>query len=137
MDKPKLVVDTNVLLVSISSYSKYHWFYKALISDQFDCYITNEILLEYEEIIGIKWSESVAKSVTRTLIELENVFLTTSHYRLNLIPNDPDDNKFVDCAFANNVDFLITNDRHFDVLGAIEYPKIKTIRMEDFEKLIV
>jgi len=46
-DRLKVVLDTNVLLVSISSKSKYHLIYDKLVSDENDLFITNEILMEY------------------------------------------------------------------------------------------
>ena len=49
-DRLKVVLDTNVLLVSISSKSKYHWIYKKLISKEYDLCISNEVLMEYEEV---------------------------------------------------------------------------------------
>ncbi len=55
---------------------------------------------------------------------------------LELIPNDPDDNKFVDTAFAFNAHFIVTNDRHFNVLKNIEFPKITVIKVEEFVELL-
>lgn len=55
---------------------------------------------------------------------------------LELIPNDPDDNKFVDTAFACNAHFIVTNDRHFNVLKNIEFPKITVIKVEEFVELL-
>ena len=43
----KVVIDTNVLLVSIFDTSPYHWLFQALIQEEFDLAITNEILTEY------------------------------------------------------------------------------------------
>ena len=48
----KLVLDTNVLLVSISKKSKYHWVFKNLMEQEYQLNITNDILTEYEEKIG-------------------------------------------------------------------------------------
>jgi len=42
-DRLKVVLDTNVLLVSISSRSKYHWIYDKLLADEYDLFVTNEI----------------------------------------------------------------------------------------------
>lgn len=81
----KAVIDTNVLLVSISQHSKYHWLYKSLVGRKFDLYITNEILTEYEEVIARRWHPEVAKTVTRTLVELRNVHQTSIAFRMNLI----------------------------------------------------
>jgi len=49
-----------------------------------------------------------------------------------LIAADADDNKFVVCAFAANADFIITNDRHFDILKTIDFPSIPVFRLEEF-----
>jgi predicted nucleic acid-binding protein len=53
-----------------------------------------------------------------------------------LIFNDPDDDKFVDLAVAGNADFLVTNDRHFNVLASIEFPVVKTKTAEQFLELL-
>ena len=49
-DRLKIVLDTNVLLVSISSRSKHHWIFQRLLKEVYDLYISNEMLLEYEEM---------------------------------------------------------------------------------------
>ena len=133
--KMKVVIDTNVLLVSISSRSTYHWLYKAVIEKKIDVFLTTDILHEYEEKIAEHWSVEVARAVVRTLTELSSVHLITTYFRFRLI-NDADDNKFADCAFAADVDFLITNDKHFDILKGLNFPKIKTIRLEEFESFL-
>lgn len=134
--RPRAVIDTNVLLVTISQKSKYHWLYQALIAGEFDLYITNEILMEYEEVIARRWHPEVAKAVVRTLTELQNVHQASISFRMNLIQQDEDDNKFAGCAFANNVHCLVTNDGHFDVLKTISFPRIKVVDIKDFEKLL-
>ena len=107
-----------------------------LLSKLLDLYVTNDVLLEYEEIISRKYSESVAENFLKTLKEASNVYLTEVHYKFNLIQSDPDDNKFVDCAIAASVDFLITNDKHFNVLKDVPFPKVNITRLEEFEKII-
>jgi len=50
---------------------------------------------------------------------------------------DEDDQKFVDCAVCGNADFLITNDRHYNMLKDIKFPKVEVVRAETFiEKFI-
>lgn len=44
-----VIVDTNVLLVSVSSRSKYHWLYRAILDKKINIAFTNEILTEYEK----------------------------------------------------------------------------------------
>ncbi|WP_157097931.1 PIN domain-containing protein [Niabella ginsenosidivorans] len=38
----KLVIDTNVLVSSLSRHSAYHWLVTALLNGKFDLYITDE-----------------------------------------------------------------------------------------------
>ena len=134
--KMKIVIDTNVLLVSISARSPFHWLYKFVIEKKIDVYLMTEILHEYEEKIAEHWSVEVSRTVVRTLTEMSNVHLITTYFRLQLIINDTDDNKFADCAFAAGANFIITNDKHFDILKSISFPKINTVRLEEFESLL-
>ena len=136
INRLKIVIDTNALLVSVSSKSKYHWLYRALLDKKIDVYITNEILTEYEEILKQRWNTDVAEDVLRNLIEQTNVFMQVIDFKMLLIIHDPDDDKFVDCAFACGADYLITNDKHYNVLKEINFPKIPIIKLEDFEAVL-
>jgi len=135
-NKRYFVVDTNVLLVSISSKSQYHWILRRLLKQDFEIAITNDILSEYEEIISKKYSESVAENVIRTLLLLLNVAQTTIYYKWNVIDNDKDDNKFVDCAIAANADTIITHDKHFNILKEIDFPPINIMNINEFKELL-
>lgn len=135
-DRYKVVLDTNVLLVSISSRSQYHWLFQGLIQNEFQIVITNEILTEYEEIISAKYSVSVAKNVVRTLLLLPNVDKIDVFYNWSLIINDVDDNKIVDCAVAASVDYIVTNDRHFNVLKEIEFPAVNVVNISQFKVVL-
>ena len=36
---------------------------------------------------------------------------------------DPDDNKYCDCAIAGNAKYLVTEDKHFQILKSISIKK--------------
>ena len=46
------------------------------------------------------------------------------------------DKKFVDCAISANADYIVTNDKHFNVLKKMDFPKINIIDIETFKKII-
>ncbi len=50
----RIVLDTNVLLVSIPKRSPYRIIFDNLLANKFDLVISNEILSEYTEIIAQK-----------------------------------------------------------------------------------
>ncbi len=132
-NKPRFVIDTNVLLVSISKKSQYHWIFQGLLSEKFEIAFTTEILAEYEEIISLKYSPAVARNVIRTLLLLPNALRTVVYYNWELIQHDKDDNKFVDCAVATNADAIITHDKHFNVLKDIPFPPIIVMNIFELE----
>ncbi len=133
MSKLNVILDTNVLLVSISSKSPYHWIFEKLIEGAFEVGITSEILMEYEEIIGRKYNVNVAKDVIRTLLALPNVQQVIVYYKWNLIKTDTDDNKFVDCAISCNANGIVTQDKHFNILKTIDFPKLNVISISEFK----
>ena len=49
---------------------------------------------------------------------------------------DEDDNKFSDCAVAGYADYLISNDKHFNILKTIDFPRIPVINAEKFLEII-
>lgn len=132
----KVVLDTNALLRTIARTSVYKNVLDKLFDNQFDLFITTEILLEYEEKIAHFFSLQTAELLTGALSLLTNVKHTTIFYNLNLISHDQDDNKFVDCAFAANVNFLVTDDKHYNILKTVAFPKINIISLVDFLSLL-
>ena len=130
------MLDTNVLLRSISRRSVYAIIMDKLYENAFELYITNDILLEYEEKISDIFSKETAELIIGAFSILPNVRKIDTYFRLNLITADADDNKFSDCAFAGNVHFLITDDKHFNVLKSISFPAINVISPEEFKELL-
>ena len=130
----RVVLDTNVLLVSISDRSPYHWVYLGLIRGAFELCVTTEILLEYAEVIEQHMGVEASEGVQGVLENLSNVHLITSYYRFDLIKKDRDDNKFVDCAIAANAHFIVSQDKDFKVLKKVDFPKVSVLDLEKFEK---
>lgn len=132
----KVVLDTNVLLVSISSKSKHHWIFEKLLANEFELTITNEILLEYEEVISNKFNKLVARNIVKALLILPNVKQIPIYFNWDLITEDKDDNKFVDCALNSNSSLIVTQDNHFNILEEIDFPNIRTVNIAEFKSLI-
>jgi predicted nucleic acid-binding protein len=82
------------------------------------------------------FSKETADLILGVFTLLPNVKRAEIHYNLGLIGTDLDDNKFVDCAFAGNVHYLVTNDRHFNKLKTLEFPTINVITLEEFRELV-
>jgi uncharacterized protein len=135
--KLRIVLDTNVLLVSLSSHFQYYWVYESLQNGLYDLCVSNEILTEYLEKAVEKYGLERSNATFDFLLLLPNVFLINPYFHWNLISQDADDNKFVDCAIAGNCDYIITNDKHFDILKNIEFPKVQTLKINEFQGLFL
>ena len=70
------------------------------------------------------------------ILSLPNLKRVRPTYFLHLIEVDPDDNKFVDCAFCGEAELIVTNDTHFDVLREIQFPKIFIMKLQEFLKIL-
>jgi uncharacterized protein len=132
----RVVLDTNIVLVSLTSHSRWHQVYKYLQEGAYTLVVSNEIVSEYAEKIFMKYDRITAENFLRTLLTLPNVERQEIYYRWNLITTDADDNKFVDCAIAAFVDYLVSEDRHFDILDEISFPAVRCSRLLQFLELI-
>lgn len=128
----KVVLDTNIILGSISPFSKYHLVMDKFEQGDFILCLTTDILLEYEEKLTQNFNPAVAELFAGSLILRQNVEFTKVFFNWRLIYPDMDDNKFVDCAVAANAHYLVTNDRDYRALKRIEFPKITIIKMDEF-----
>jgi putative PIN family toxin of toxin-antitoxin system len=132
-----VVLDTNALLVSIPTKSIYRPIIDALIDGEFSLVISNDILSEYTEVIEQKANAVVSTNIAEMLLSLDKLKKVEVYFEWKLIEKDPDDNKYVDAAIVGAADFIVTNDRHFNILKSVDFPKVNVIGIDDFLNLIL
>ncbi len=132
----RVVLDTNVLLMSISRRTDYHIIWQTFQKGEFELCVTTDILAEYAEKLEEKFRPEVGINTMQALENSFDVVRVQKYYFWNLITIDPDDNKFVDCAIAANADFICTEDKHFRMLKKILFPLVKVISTDDFVELL-
>jgi len=130
--RQRIVLDTNCLLMSIPSRSVYHRILTDFLSGKYVLCVTNEIILEYEEILTQKMGRFIASNIVDAILSNPNTLYVNPYYRFNLIEVDKDDNKFVDCALASAARCIVTQDHHYDVLKTIYYPKVEILGIDAF-----
>jgi len=118
-------MDTNVLLQLYGTTQSYYQITDALQQGRLEIAVSNEILLEYEETLprlsGQRRWEMVWRFLDGVSRLHNNVLYAEPHFRFAVISEDPDDNKFVDCAIVVQADYILTSDHHFDVLQTSGY----------------
>ena len=128
----KIVLDTNCLIMAISARTKYNQIWKSFLSGDFVLCLSNEILEEYEEVIARNVNPKIAGIVIYTILTRNNVERLDPHFHFHLIQQDEDDNKFVDCAIVSNAKCIVSEDRHFEILKTIDFPKVDILGIDEF-----
>jgi uncharacterized protein len=130
----RIVLDTNILLVILSRKAKYRPVFNSFLDEEYTLCISTEILAEYTEVIGSQMGIDYVYYFMEIVDRADNILFVTTYYRWNLIYADPDDNKFVDCAIACNAKYIVSEDKHFNALKSISFPKVEVIGVEQFSK---
>jgi putative PIN family toxin of toxin-antitoxin system len=129
--KVKVVFDTNVWL-SI--------FMKKILTDEFSqakqeltIYVSKEILLEiskvllYTKIAEILRKASLNEKDILRAIEANSIIVKPK-LKLQIIDDDVEDNKILECALASGADIIVSGDKHLLKLGKFRKTRIQTPR---------
>lgn len=129
-----VVLDTNCLVQMLSVHSPYRPAWQAFRDGRYTLCVSNEILNEYQEIIERVANAEVARNIVTAIVRSPYTRFFTPHFYFHLIEQDPDDNKFVDCAIIAGADYIVSEDAHFRVLKEIPFPSVLVIRLNEFMK---
>jgi putative PIN family toxin of toxin-antitoxin system len=122
----KVVIDTNVFVSSFfgGNPRKIIDLWK---NEKITLCLSNAILDEYIDVlqrIGLK-DEYELEELLSLFSRGFNTLFTTKTPKIHVVENDPDDDKFIECAVALKADAVITGDR--EVLAVREYMGIKIL----------
>ena len=131
-----IVLDTNCLLQALPSKSPYHKIWEDVLEGKISLCVNTDILEEYEEVIARKSSPQIAHNVVEAIARLSTTTYQEVYMHFELLTEDVDDNKFVDCAVASNAEYIVTNDKHFAPLEQIQWPWIAIVTIKEFLKQI-
>ena len=132
----KVTVDTNFLISATQwDYSVAHKLLKKFIlsdAKRFTIFTTQDILDETLEVLerDFEYSKNEAKNIIEKILLFAN--LIEPKQKVDIIKDDPDDNKVIECAIESSSDYIITYDRH--LLKLKEYKGIKILKPEEILK---
>ena len=111
----RLVLDTNVVVsAALKADGLEHTALLIAITKPARIYVSEPILKEYGDVMARPWL-GIRRGARLQLLDLIRNRAVMIAPRIHLaVSNDPDDNKFIECADAARADYLITgNRRHF------------------------
>ena len=131
----KVVFDTNVLIsLTIFDKSEAQKLLFKLIQLEIPIFSSTQILEEYQNVLkrDFKYSDEETANITKKMLSF--LTLVESNQKINLIEEDPDDNKIIECAVASNSDFIATYDPH--LIKIKKYCEIRIITPTDMRRLL-
>ncbi len=93
--------------------------------------VTEEIIEEYVEVlmrVGLSGEPELAE-LLGLFKKKSNILFFASTPKLTLIQDDPDDNKFIECAVTAHARYIISGDKH--LLGLNRYQDIQVLAPAD------
>ncbi len=124
----RVVADTNVLISALMFGGLPGRFLDLALGRRFTLLASKALLDELDEKLRGKFavSESDALAI-RTKLE-DNARMADADFQLNAVPDDPDDNRVLECAVAGKADSIVSGDRHLLRIGNYEGIAIVTVR---------
>ena len=129
----RVVIDTNVFVSSFFGGNP-----KKIIdlwkNEEVVLCLSKDILDEYIDVlqrVGLK-DESELEDLLSFFAKGFNIVFTTSTAKINAVRDDPEDDKFIECAVALRAEVIITGDKALRTMG--EYRGIKILTPHEFLK---
>jgi len=131
----RVVFDTNVLISATQwdgSVAQKLLF--KLINTDVKIFSSAEILSEYQRVLKRDFDYTDEELIKIMEKILSFITLVKPIERINIVKNDPDDNKIIECAIASFSNYIISYDP--DLLDLKEFRNIKIIKPEEARNVL-
>jgi len=127
----KVVLDTNIYISSIFwEKGNPHKIIEKIINREIQNFISNEILKELKRVLERDFDEpnELIEDQIKLIKEYSEIIEILG--KIDIIKEDADDNKIIECAISANANYIITGDNH--LLKLKEFRGIKIVNSKDF-----
>ncbi len=133
MKRPRLVLDTNVLISALLFGGVPREILHMVIAGAVDCFVSSAILDELREVLQrpkFAFSAEQASTITEELSALCEI--VTPSVSIREIKDDPDDDRILECALQAKADVIVSGDTH--LLALARYGGTRILNSADFLK---
>src|SRR3990167_10663124 len=135
----KVVFDTNVLIANALKDGFTREIFKLAINGALDLLTSEPIISELEEKLRTKfsWEGPKISRYIDTIREISRIIEPTE--KIDVVKNDPEDNKILECAVAGKADLIVSSDsdliklKNFQGIGII-HPKTLSWTLPEYFK---
>ena len=135
----KITVDTNILVSATFWYGDSYKIIEKVDNKEIELILSKEIIEEYIEVLNSKEIQEKIKKknleIKYTIEKIRTISQIVEKIRsIDIIKEDPTDNKFIECAIAGKATYIISKDNH--LLKLKQFEKIKILKPEEFLKIL-
>jgi putative PIN family toxin of toxin-antitoxin system len=127
----KIVLDTNVFISGIFFSGPPSQILKAWKDTRIQVVLSKEIITEYQRV-GEALSAKYPEIDIVPIIDLLTIYgevVETKDISVSIC-EDPDDNKFIECAIAGNCKLIVSGDKH--LLNISDFQEIEVLKPREF-----
>lgn len=126
--KRRVVLDTNILISGIGWSGPPKEVVEAFLKGEFILLISESILNELEIVLNYKKFHFIPDYLKESLINnlLKAAEFVKTKKKLDIIKEDPEDNKVLECALSGKADYIVTGNEHLLKLHKFNNIKILT-----------
>ena len=133
----RITLDTNVLISATFWHGASEKIIDKVENKEVILVLSEQILEEYNKVLEY---EEIREKIKNKDLEMKKAMLRIGviseivevNSKVDLVKEDPDDNKIIECAIDGNSDYIITKDKH--LLKLKEHRGIKIFTPEEFLK---
>lgn len=129
----KVVLDTNIFISAIFWTGNPHLIVGLALDKKIKVYTSPAILTELEKVLQRDFKEEREFIERQIALILEYVEIVKPINTVDIVKEDPDDNKIIECALTANADYIVSGDPHLTNLQ--EVFRIKIMKPKDFVEL--
>ena len=129
----RIVIDTNIFISALGWKGKSRELLRRTIDGKYELFISVKQIKEIKRVINypkFRFSEKQKSRFLKMLFKIATIIET----KIELdVAEDPDDNMLLECAVEENIDYIISGDKHLKKLKW--FKGIKIISVADLIKL--
>ncbi|MFQ6072078.1 MAG: putative toxin-antitoxin system toxin component, PIN family [Methanosarcinales archaeon] len=127
----RIVVDTNIQISALGWIGKPHTLIKKCMKKELTLITSLDLIEEFKKVATRPKFGFTTEEIDGYInAQLEVAELVQPTEKLDVVKDDPDDNKFIECAVEGNANYIVTGDKHLLKLG--KYKDIEIISVAEF-----
>jgi len=125
--RPKVTLDTNVLVSALGWKGNPHRILGKVIEGDLELFISNEQFMELSRVLEYPKFGFTEEQKTRLKAVISAIAtFVEPRTELHIIKIDPSDNRILECALVAKLDFIVSGDEHLLSLGRFGRTRITT-----------